>query len=92
MIDIFHLSDTCGRPAFKYDHRPSAGETIKKEHALHINGRPFLGREKLVYCESCGMPLMSGLNLAPSPMRVFDMSSNADMAEFYAAADMGGAG
>lgn len=83
-VTITH--STCGRAAFLYNHRPIAGEKIESKHAFDLEGKS-LHMQRLYTCLSCGRAL-SGMHLEPGPpiLRTFDMSSPADMKEFYEAA------
>jgi len=81
MISIYHR--VCGAPAFLYDHMPSAGEPIRSRHAVTIHGRQITEGSPMV-CGSCGKRvLVPPLELAPPPIKVYDMSNTADMQEVY---------
>lgn len=81
MIDIYHLA--CGQPAFSYDHWPEAGERIRSKHARKLDGSPIAEGSPMICC-SCGQRIIfTTLELAPPPLRVYDMTNTADMQELY---------
>lgn len=81
MIEIFHR--VCGFPAFKYTHLPVEGEKILRENTFHLNGTVFGPKERLGHCESCGWPLVSGQELMPPPLKVYDVFNLNDMEKLY---------
>lgn len=78
MYTIYHK--ICGQPAFKYRHRPVAGERIQVDKARLLSGARCPERETM-HCGTCELPLRAD-HLAPG-LRIFDMTSDVDMEELY---------
>jgi hypothetical protein len=81
MYKIFHL--ICNRPAMLYETRPVNGERIMQDKCRRLDGTVY-GDGEVPYCGSCGRRLY-GQHLIPDPneYKVYDMSSDEDMAVIY---------
>ena len=78
MHTIYHT--VCGQPAFKYLIEPKPRARIKIDHAVRLDGGPFVPGA-VQYCGTCQMGL-SAADLMPGPP-VYDMTSQEDMNLLY---------
>ena len=76
---IYHR--TCQGPAFKYLIEPKARERIRIEHAVRLDGHPFVPGA-IQICGYCGGEL-SATELVPSPPPTYNMASQEDMEKLY---------
>ena len=78
MYTIYHK--LCRQPAFNYLIEPIPAAKIKIEHAVRLDGGPFVPGG-IHYCGTCQMEL-SAADLGPGPT-VYDMNSQEQMDKLY---------